>query len=155
MKKVSKQILTWFEDNFQDGKIDDSYHKRIVNGVVSSYATKAKLKEELSDFINSLQQEQPNKESLNKAIDSDELDSQQEQQEVNIEKEIEEHIEGMPMSEFTHESEVDTHYGWARKEFRYFFELGQREMRHRIMNPEYNTKVIERLKSEYPTIKED
>ena len=49
---------------------------------------------------------------------------QQEQPEADLEKEIEEHVEGMPMSEFTHESEVDIHYDWARKEFRYFFELG-------------------------------
>ena len=49
---------------------------------------------------------------------------QQEQLDVDLEKEIEEHVEGMPMSEFTHESEVDIHYDWARKEFRYFFGLG-------------------------------
>ena len=44
--------------------------------------------------------------------------------EVDLEKEIEEHVESMPMSEFTHESEVDAHWDWARKEFRHFFELG-------------------------------
>ena len=44
--------------------------------------------------------------------------------EVDLEKEIEEHVIGMPMSEFTHESEVEYFYEWARKEFRYFFELG-------------------------------
>ena len=49
---------------------------------------------------------------------------QEEQPEVNLEKEIEEHVENMPMSEFTHESEVDEHWNWAREEFRYFFELG-------------------------------
>ncbi len=49
---------------------------------------------------------------------------QQEQPEVDLEKEIEEHVEDMPMSEFTHESEVDAYWDWARKEFRYFLELG-------------------------------
>lgn len=49
---------------------------------------------------------------------------QQDQPDVDLEKEIDEHVEGMPMSEFTHESEVDIHYDWARKEFRYFYELG-------------------------------
>lgn len=38
---------------------------------------------------------------------------------------------------------------------RYFYELGQQEMRRRITNPEYNAKVVERLKSEYPTTKEE
>jgi len=49
---------------------------------------------------------------------------QLEQPEVDLEKEIEEHVKGMPMSEFTHESEIDDYWGWAREEFRYFFELG-------------------------------
>ena len=44
--------------------------------------------------------------------------------EVDLEKEIEEHVVDMPMSEFTHESEVDDYWDWARKEFRHFFELG-------------------------------
>ena len=44
--------------------------------------------------------------------------------EVDLEKEIEEHVVDMPMSEFTHESEVDDFWDWARKEFRHFFELG-------------------------------
>ena len=44
--------------------------------------------------------------------------------EVDLEKEIEEHVLGMPMSEFTHESEVDGCWDWAREEFRHFFELG-------------------------------
>lgn len=38
---------------------------------------------------------------------------------------------------------------------RHFFELGQQEMRRRITNPEYNAKVVEQLKSEYPAIKEE
>lgn len=59
--------------------------------------------EYLEDFIDSLQQEQPK---------------------VDLEKEIEEHVKGMPMSEFTHESEVGDHWDWAREEFRHFFELG-------------------------------
>lgn len=59
MKKVFEQILTWFEDTFQDGETEDWYHKKIVNSVVASYTTKAKLKEELSDIITSLQQDQP------------------------------------------------------------------------------------------------
>lgn len=49
---------------------------------------------------------------------------QQEQPDVDLGKEIEEHVKGMPMSEFTHESEVDEHWDWAREEFRYFFGLG-------------------------------
>ena len=60
MKKVFEQILTWFEDTFRDDKTEDWYHKKIVDSVVAPYTTKAKLKEELSDIITSLQQEQPN-----------------------------------------------------------------------------------------------
>lgn len=44
--------------------------------------------------------------------------------EVDLEKEIEEHVIYMPMSEFTHESEVEDFHEWAREEFRHFFELG-------------------------------
>lgn len=49
---------------------------------------------------------------------------QREQPGFDLEKEIEEHVKGMPMSEFTHESEIDDYWDWAREEFRYFFELG-------------------------------
>lgn len=35
------------------------------------------------------------------------------------------------------------------------YELGQLEMRRRITNPEYNAKVVEQLKSEYPVRKEE
>ena len=44
--------------------------------------------------------------------------------EVDYEKEIEEHVLSMPMSEFTHESEVEGYWDWAREEFRHFYELG-------------------------------
>lgn len=37
---------------------------------------------------------------------------------------------------------------------RHFYELGQQEMRRRITHPEYNAKVVEQLKSEYPATKE-
>ena len=47
-----------------------------------------------------------------------------EAKEVDLEKEIEEHVIGMPMSEFTHDSEVEGFWDWAREEFRHFFELG-------------------------------
>ena len=43
---------------------------------------------------------------------------------VDLEKEIEEHVVDMPMSEFTHDGEVDDYWDWAREEFRHFFELG-------------------------------
>ena len=59
MKKVFEQILKWFEDTFQDGETEDWYHDKIVDSVVARYTTKAELKEELSNIINSLQQEQP------------------------------------------------------------------------------------------------
>lgn len=48
----------------------------------------------------------------------------QEQLEVDLEKEIDEHSEQMPMSEFTHESEAEEFIEWAKKEFRHFYELG-------------------------------
>ena len=131
MKYIDADKLIKSVNNYQEGA------KAALNptdGDADYYKGKIDACKDIQEFINS---------------------HQQEQQEVNIEKEIEEHVEDMPMSEFTHESEVDIHYDWARKEFRYFYELGQREMRHRITNPEYNAKVIERLKSEQPTIKEE
>ena len=33
---------------------------------------------------------------------------------------------------------------------KYFYELGQCEMRNRITNPEYNKQVVDKMKSEYP-----
>ena len=62
-------------------------------------------------------------EAYKDALNSIEL-LQEEQPKVDLEKEIEEHVKGMPMSEFTHESEVGDHWDWAREEFRHFFELG-------------------------------
>lgn len=97
--------------------------------------------EYLEDFIDSLQQEQPDFPTTDEQIkeflathpkievpekykNPDWLFKKQEQPEVDLEKEIEEHVKGMPMSEFTHESEVGDHWDWAREEFRHFFELG-------------------------------
>ena len=51
--------------------------------------------------------------------------------EVDLEKEIEEHAICMPMSEFTHDSEAEDFYEWAKEEFRYFFELGMRQSKKR------------------------
>lgn len=59
--------------------------------------------EEVEGFITSLQEEQPD---------------------VDIEKEIEEHAVYMPHGEFTSDNEVIEDMEWARKEFRYFYELG-------------------------------
>ncbi len=49
---------------------------------------------------------------------------QDEQPEVDLEKEIEEHSERMPMSEFTIDSEAEEFVKWAKQEFRHFYELG-------------------------------
>lgn len=49
---------------------------------------------------------------------------QEEQPDVDIEKEIEEHAVYMPHGEFTSDNEVIEDMEWARKEFRYFYELG-------------------------------
>lgn len=68
MKKVFEQILTWFEDTFQDGETEDWYRNRIVDSVVAPYATKDKLKEELSGIIDSFQQEQQEEVDLKKEI---------------------------------------------------------------------------------------
>lgn len=52
------------------------------------------------------------------------LEKVKEQSEVDIEKEIEEHAFNMPHGEFTHASECEEHEEWAKREFRYFYELG-------------------------------
>lgn len=46
------------------------------------------------------------------------------QPEVDIKKEIEEHAVYMPHGEFASDNEIIEDMEWARKEFRYFFELG-------------------------------
>ena len=43
----------------------------------------------------------------------------------DLEKEIEEHSERMPMSEFTIDSEAEEFEKWAKQEFRHFYELGK------------------------------
>ena len=182
MKYIDAEKLIKSVNNYQEGA---KTALNPTDGDADYYKGKIDACKDIQEFINSHQQEQTESSNnlvdvdavredfiteVYRILDADPTNDRanaiiyafdslptitQEQQEVNIEKEIVEHVEGMPMSEFTHESEVDIHYDWARKEFRYFYELGQREMRHRITNPEYNAKVIEQLKSEYPTIKED
>ena len=49
---------------------------------------------------------------------------QQEQPEVDLEKEIEEHAIYMPHAEFASDNERIEDMEWARKEFRHFYELG-------------------------------
>ncbi len=49
---------------------------------------------------------------------------QQEQIDVDIEKEIEEHAIHMPHGEFTSDNEVIEDMEWAREEFRHFYERG-------------------------------
>lgn len=49
---------------------------------------------------------------------------QQEQPEVDLEKEIEEHVIYMPHGEFASDNERQEDVEWARKEFRYFYKLG-------------------------------
>ena len=87
--------------------------------------------------------------NLNKATNSDELDFQQEQPEVDLEKEYKEYVEDDPVFSIL----TNRNVGFAIA--CHFYELGQIEMRHRITNPEYNAKVVEQLKSEYPARKED
>jgi len=102
--------------------------------------------------------------NLNKVTDPNGLDFQQEQPEVDLEKELDKFY-GMYRKDgktydITDDEEVsdwkEDGNSWFKIEFaRHFYELGQLEMRHRITNPEYNAKVVEQLKSEYPVRKED
>ena len=180
MKYVDTDKLVKSINNYQEGA---KAALNPTDGDTDYYKGKIDTCKDIQEFITSLQQEQTESSNnlvdvdtvredfimeVYRVLDADPTNDRanaiiyafdslptvtQEQSDLDLEKEIDEHVEGMPMSEFTHESEVDIHYDWARKEFRYFYELGQREMRHRITNPEYNAKVIEQLKSEYPTIK--
>ena len=69
------------------------------------YHGKAISLDELLSFIDSLQQEQP---------------------EIDLEKEIEEHVIYMPHGEFASDNELQEDVEWARKEFQHFYELGLR-----------------------------
>ena len=82
---------------------------------------------------------------------------QQEQPDVNLEKEIDLFVHGWSIDEFlglVNDEGWSVTVGDIKNVARHFYELGQQEMRYRITNPEYNAKVVERLKSEYPMIKE-
>lgn len=97
--------------------------------------------------------------NLNKVTDSDELDFQQELPEVDLKKEIKEWVDLMVGASFPEQdgdyiSEED-YRSVIRQTALHFYERGQLEMRYRITNPEYNAKVVEQLKSEYPARKED
>ena len=59
MNEIFDKILAWFDSRFEDGESEDLFHKRIVETVVAQYTTKDELKNELSEFLTSLQQEQP------------------------------------------------------------------------------------------------
>ena len=83
-----------YQKNFD--KADNKIAKLSTDGRIASL-------KEILPFITSLQQEQP---------------------EVELEKEIEEHAESMPHGEFTHDSECREHEEGAMKEFRHFYELG-------------------------------
>lgn len=83
---------------------------------------------------------------------------QHEQPDVNLEKEIDLFVHGWSIDEFlglVNDEGWSVTVGDIKNVARHFYELGQQEMRHRITNPEYNAKVVEQLKSEYPATKED
>ena len=115
MNEIFDKILAWFDNRFEDGESEDWYHKRIVETVVAQYTTKDELKNELSEFLTSLQQEHP---------------------EVNLEREIEKEYyscatyESGSISGEGYQLEAQGHYECylSRNEFadiaRHFFELG-------------------------------
>lgn len=77
-------------------------------------------KPEMSDLKLELQMVDDNLQGIISFIDS----LQQEQLEVDLEKEIEEHIIYMPHGEFASNNERQEDVEWARKEFRHFYKLG-------------------------------
>lgn len=90
--------------------------------------------------------------NLNKVTDPNGLDFQQEQSEVDFEKELKNERAKL-LDAF---GPMNGEQSLAIRNFaHHFYERGQLEMRHRITNPEYNAKVVEQLKSEYPARKED
>ena len=97
--------------------------------------------------------------NLNKVTDPDKLDFQQEQPNADLDADIEMEWDSFNkhLDESGEESEDVVWLNWNSfaDVARNFYELGQLEMRHRITNSEYNAKVVEQLKSEYPARKED
>lgn len=49
---------------------------------------------------------------------------QQEEPEVDLEKEMEEHVMHMPFNDFANDSEVSDGMEWVKAEFLHFYELG-------------------------------
>jgi len=90
----------------------------------TSYAIASALKE-LRSFITTLQQEQP---------------------EVDFETEYAKFTNDPDAMEYAFPIDLADYKDFAR----HFYELGIYEMRKRITNPDYNQKVIEKMKSEYP-----
>lgn len=86
---------------------------------------------------------------------------QEEQPEIDLEKEFNDFLE--KQNAYVNDDDVISYYNDSSFNHtydiypiaRHFYKLGQLEMRHRITNPEYNAKVIEQLKSEYPATKEE
>lgn len=90
--------------------------------------------------------------NLGKPIDPGRMDIQQEQPEVNFEKELKNERAKL-LDAF---GPMNGEQSLAIRNFaHHFYECGQIEMRRRITNPEYNAKVVEQLKSEYPARKEE
>ena len=73
---------------------------------------------------------------------------------VDLEKEIDNYMDGY-FSEcqdgtLLNEGGSELQYEDVGKIAKYFYELGQCEMRNRITNPEYNKQVVDKMKSEHP-----
>lgn len=89
--------------------IDAEKLKKIINNL----DTETCISEEATGFYD----------AIDKVCDV--IDSlQQEQPEVDLEEEIEEHAIYMPHGEFASDNEIIEDMEWSRKEFRHFYELG-------------------------------
>jgi hypothetical protein len=84
------------------------YHKGVYEGLSQGRADALKILEEF----------------MKRKADPVIVIKQQEQPEVDLEKEVEEHAIFMPHGEFASDNEIQEDMEWAKKEFRHFYERG-------------------------------
>lgn len=71
------------------------------------------------------------------------IPSIQQDQEVDLEKEMEEHVMHIPFNDFANDSEVSDGIEWVKAEFLHFYELGRKQVLQEIYDGK--TKPVDKI----------